>query len=180
MNRIELPYPRSCFAVDELNAATEFDGKPQGMLPLAPLDVGFAEALIEEAPEPEVVLDRVRKTEDGTWTFKPSLSISVYRPPNTHMSCVVSVEAYDSGRDRWLVDYYQLAYSEIVPRTQAIITKYKETPDKRLLITEMDNIQISGWMSNSDAILLSDQVKDELRRDGILEEIRTDGGSPHL
>lgn len=180
MNSTQLPYPRACFSVKELNAATEFDGKPQGMLPLAPLSEGFAEVLIEQSLEPEIVLDRVRKTEDGTWTFEPSLSISVHRPPNSQMSCVASVEAYDDENNRWLVDYYQLPYSEIVPRAQAILTKYKETTGKRILITALDNVQIRGWMADSDAILLSEGVKDELRRDGILEEIRTDGGSPHL
>lgn len=180
MNSPQLPYSRACFSVKEINAATEFDGKPQGMLPLAPLCEGLAEELIEKSPEPEIVFERVRKTEEGVWTFEPPLSISVHRPSNSRMSCVVSVEAYDDENDRWLVDYYQIPYSEIVPRAQAILTKYKETPDKRLLMTTLDNIQISGWMAESDAILLSEEVKDELRRDGILEELRTDGGSPHL
>lgn len=179
MNSPQLPYPRACFSVEELNAATEFDGKPQGMLPLSPLCEGLAESLIEQSPEPEMVLDRVQK-EDGKWTFDPPLSVSVYRPPNSQMSCVVAVEAYDEEGDRWLVDYYQLPYSEIVPRATALLTKYKETPDKRYLITTLDNVQIDGWLSASDAILLSEGVRKEMNRDGVLDELRADGGSIHF
>jgi len=180
MNSPQLPYPRACFSVEELNAATEFDGKPQGLLPLSPLCEGLSESLIEQAPEPEMVLERVHK-EDGNWTFTPPLSVSVHRPPNSQMSCVVAVEAYDDeGGDRWLVDYYQLPYSEIVPRATALLAKYKQTPDKRYLITKLNNVQIDGWLSASDAILLSEDVRKEMNRDGVLDELRTDGGSPHL
>lgn len=146
------------YNVDEINAVTEEDsagnlGKPLYLLP------GFAEVLIDDESEPDVFCRRLVKTESG-WEIDYNLSGSFFYVSNSTQTTVARVsKRCDDGEI--LNDYYQVPYSEVVPRIISVM-KDRLGTDERWFVAQTNNIQLEGWLQESGAMCLTKRTLDLL------------------
>ena len=150
-----LKYFNVGFEIDEVNAETERDafGSMGTLLPLLP---GLAENIIDEENGADVRLRRVVRDEDG-WSIGTEFSIRVYFPGNFNQTCVVSV--VKCTRECRSVDYYQMPYSEIAPRTRVFMQSHVDRDaDSRWFVADVQNAQLEGWLKENGVMCLSKQA----------------------
>lgn len=142
------------YNVEEFNAATE--AKTVGNLgPALVLLPGLAEALIEDDTEPDVFCRHMVKTENG-WEIDYNLSFSIFYIGNSRQTTVARVtKLQESGEISY--DFYQIPYSEIVPRIAAILRERLDT-DERWYVAQVNNIQIEGWLEETGVMCLTKQA----------------------
>ena len=143
------------YEVESLNANTEKEVVGELGTPI-PLLAGLAEKLIMCCDGPEMVEHRIYRTDDGAWRVDPDFIIKVYYPGNSSQTCFFSVSEIKGGEE--FVDYYQVPYSEIVPRTK-LHFKSREDAEYRYIISEINNIQLENWLKESGVIKMSEKVR---------------------
>ena len=173
------------YNVEEFNAETEAEsvgrlGKALILLP------GIAESVLKDCDEPDLAFKSIAKQETGEWEIDDSISFSIYYPGNSYQTSVAKVtKITTSGKQK--IDYYQVPYSEIIPRVRGIMESRLGT-DSRWFLTRCDNIQFDAWckesgihrMTANALSLLSEKKENESIRNqynGGMEqrEERTDG-----
>jgi len=149
----------SSYNVNIINNETEEElfGKLGSVIKLLP---GLAESLLRQCGEPDVVLRRIIKTDEG-WKVDEGLTISAYYPGNSRQTMFVAVEEHTQDTKADPVDYYQLPYCEVVPRMRIIMSS-RDGTDERYFVAQVNNEQIRGWFNESQITRLSEEALDLL------------------
>ena len=149
------PNRRHEYNIDEFNGKTEAENV--GMLGEAlVLLPGLAENVLEDCGEPDLVFRKIEKTDAGCWEIDHSIWFSIYYPGNAFQTCVAEVVKIDEDEGT-LTDYYQIPYSEVIPRIQAIL-KARKHSDERWFLAQCDNAQFELWAKETSIDQISRQA----------------------
>ena len=162
------------FNVKEFNGETEEGtygplGSPSRLLP------GLAESLLKLCDDPDVVIRRMLRDDEGTWNVDYGLTVEVYYPGNSRQTMFVAVETARDCDGNDAVDYYQMPYCELVPRCKMVLES-RESTDERWIISQINNEQLRGWFNESGVTRMSNQAQKLLRENKQNEIIRNKHG----
>ena len=154
------------YQIDEFNAETEKEAVGR-LGPAKVLYAGLAENILSGCEEPDILSRRIIRN-NGKWDIDYTISFSIFYPGNSNQTTVARVSKITED-NKLLEDFYQIPYSEVVPRIAAIFRQRVENnEDQRWFIVRVNNHQLEGWLIESGLMKMSDNVLE------LLEESETE------
>jgi len=157
------------YNVDDYNAKVAHDNDVFGTMgSVLPIYSGIATELVSPYQIPDLSIKQYHLV-DGSWVHNDNIAIEVYMLPGERQPCIVKVS--ESVSERVYEDYYQLIYTEVVPRLKMLFNYQTDQPF-RLYIADVNNIQFEGWLMENGMLKRSDKIVREVKSENENKTVR--------